>query len=111
MSHALPFELRALERGRKEGRTSVDHSTEVAFRHFQVHGGFLVSACQNVGGVSFSSRSRRDIAPTQPLARPACDSPLAPEARTCHRWSSIVRMGKCLIFSTVAGHRYVVQPG
>jgi hypothetical protein len=59
MSHALPFELRALERGRKEGRTSVDHSTEVAFRHFQVHGGFLVSACQNVGGVSFSSRSSR----------------------------------------------------
>ena len=90
---------------------AIADSTEVAFHHFQARGGFLVSACRNAGGVfHVEIEARRD-------ARCSLMNPWPGRTAIVHEVDKAEgvpvevdnRNGECLIFSAVAGHRYLVE--
>jgi len=84
---------------------------EVAFRNFQARGGFLVSAARNSDGVYYVEvQPRRDNQcrlmnpwPGKPVVvrEVGKAEPVAVEIDKSN--------GECLVFSTVAGHKYVME--
>jgi hypothetical protein len=90
---------------------AVPPSIEVAFHNFQARGGFLVSACKNAGGVCYVEiQARRDV---------QCQlmNPWPGRQVIVHEIGKIgavpfqldKRNGECLVFPTLAGHRYAVE--
>jgi hypothetical protein len=91
---------------------AVADSTEVAFRNFQARGGFLVSAARKADGVYYVEvQARRDL-PCQLM------NPWPGKTVVVHQSGNTepvpVRVdksnGECLVFATVAGERYRVEP-
>jgi hypothetical protein len=91
---------------------AVARSAEVAFRHFQARGGFLVSAAKNADGVYYVEiQPRRDnrcslmnpwpgrMAVVHEVGKP---DPIPFEVDRTN--------GECLIFAAVADHQYRVEP-
>ena len=90
---------------------AISRRDEIAFRNFQARGGFLVSACKNADGVyHVAIEARRDI-PCQ-LMNPWPGKQVVvrevgkAEAVPVHLDTS---NGECLIFSALAGHKYLVS--
>ena len=84
---------------------------EIAFRHFQAEGGFLVSAARNADGVYYLEiEPRRDN-------RCFVMNPWPGKSVNVHEVGKADAVpvkvdnknGECLSFSTVAGHRYLVE--
>jgi hypothetical protein len=90
----------------------VPQASEVAFRNFQARGGFLVSACKNAEGVYYVEiQARRDI--QCQLMNPWPDKQV--RLREVGRTDPVPFMldksnGECLVFATLAGHRYLIEP-
>jgi hypothetical protein len=86
---------------------------EVAFHNFQARGGFLVSACKNAGGVYYLEvESRRDNPcrfmnpwPGKPVVVRESGKSQPVPVQVDHS------NGECLIFATVAGHKYLIERG
>jgi hypothetical protein len=87
-------------------------TADVAFRKFQARGGFLVTACKNAGGVYYLEiEPRRDNQCR--LMNPWPGKPvLVHEAgKTQPVPVQVDRSnGECLVFSTVANHKYHMEP-
>jgi len=90
---------------------AVPVSAEVAFRNFQARGGFLVSACKASTGVYYVDiQARRDL-PCQ-LMNPWPGKPVVvhqvgkTEPVPVRRDKS---NGECLVFTTTAGQRYLIE--
>ena len=86
-------------------------SGEIAFHNFQARGGFLVSACKNAGGVYYVEiQSRRDI-PCELI------NPWPGKLVVIHELGKTEPLpfqldksnGECLVFATVANHKYQVE--
>ncbi len=91
---------------------AVSASAEVAFHNFQARGGFLVSACKDSKGVyHVEIEARRDL-PCQLMNPWPGKTTVVHEAGKTEPVS--VRLdksnGECLVFATVAGRRYLVEP-
>jgi glycosyl hydrolase family 95 len=90
----------------------VSQTDEVAFHNFQARGSFLVSACKNTDGVYYIEiQSRRDI-PCE-LMNPWPSKQVI--VREIGKTESLPFQldksnGECLVFSTLAGHKYSVEP-
>lgn len=91
--------------------SSVYTQEEIAFRNLQARGGFLVSACKNGDGVYFLEiQARRDN-------RCQLMNPWPGKQVRVHEVGSTEPVssqfdnsnGECLVFSTVAGHKYLVE--
>ncbi|MGE5612202.1 MAG: glycosyl hydrolase family 95 catalytic domain-containing protein [Bacillota bacterium] len=90
---------------------AVATKAEVAFRHFQARGGFLVSAAKNADGVYYVEiQPRRD-------AQCRLMNPWPGKQVTIHEVGKAEPIsvqldqsnGECLVFPTVAGHNYRVE--
>ena len=91
---------------------AVSASAEVAFHNFQARGGFLVSACKDSNGrLPRGNRGPRDL-PCQLMNPWPGKTTVVHEAGKTEPVS--VRLdksnGECLVFATVAGRRYLVEP-
>ena len=90
---------------------AISHRDEVAFRNFQARNGFLVSACKNADGVYYVEIEARREVPCQVM------NPWPGTRVAVHEVGKTenvpVRIdtanGECLIFSAVAGHKYVIS--
>ncbi|HZF00352.1 MAG TPA: hypothetical protein VE344_00475 [Methylomirabilota bacterium] len=85
---------------------------EVAFHNFQARGGFLVSAGKNAAGIyHVEIQSRRDI-PCE-LMNPWPGKPV--NIHEVGKTESVLfrldkANGECLVFATVANHKYQIEP-
>jgi hypothetical protein len=90
---------------------AVSPSSEVAFHNFQTRGGFLISACKNADTVyHVEIQSRRDI--QCQLMNPWSGKPVI--VREIGKTEPVPFQldksnGECLVFSTLAGHKYSVE--
>jgi hypothetical protein len=91
---------------------AVARSAEVAFRHFQARGGFLVSAAKNADGVYYVEiKPRRDNRCSLMNPWPGRVAIVHDVGKTDHVPVEVDRQnGECLIFAAVADHHYVVEP-
>jgi hypothetical protein len=90
----------------------VSPEEEIGFRNFQARGGFLVSACKDSRGVYYVEiHSRRNIqcrlmnpwpGKRVTVRERGGANPLSVEMDTSN--------GECLVFSTIAGNTYSIQP-
>lgn len=82
---------------------------EVGFRNFQARGGFLVSACRNAGGIYYVEIQARRNGQCQ-LMNPWPGQPaMVREGRKSVPFKIDKSNGECLVFSTVAGHKYSIE--
>lgn len=89
----------------------VSQTSEVAFHNFQARGGFLVSACKNSDGVYYVEIESRRSIPCQ-LMNPWPDKPV--NIHEVGKTESVPfkldkSNGECLIFATVANHKYQIE--
>jgi hypothetical protein len=91
---------------------AVQPLAEVAFRNFQARGGFLVSAAKNAEGVYFVEiQSRRDL-PCRLMNPWPGKRPVVHEVGKTENLPAELDTGngECLVFATIAGHQYRVEP-
>jgi hypothetical protein len=89
----------------------VSQTDEAAFRNFQARGGFLVSACKNADGVYYVE--------IQPRRDNQCRlmNPWPGKQVVIHEFGKTEPVpfqldesnGECLVFSTLARHRYLIE--
>ncbi len=90
---------------------AVASSAEVAFRHFQARGGFLVSAAKNADGVYFVEiQPRRNNRCYLMNPWPGRAAAVHEVGKTDHVSVEVDHQnGECLIFAAVADHQYLVE--
>lgn len=88
-------------------------SSEVAFRNFQARGGFLVSACKNGHGVYYVEIKARRSIPCELMNPWPGRSVVVRDAEKTEPVPSKLDKsnGECIVFSTISGHAYFVEPG
>ncbi len=91
---------------------AVPPASEVAYHNFQARGGFLVSACHNSNGVYYVEiQARRDNQCQLMNPWPGQEVAVHEAGRAESLPAKLDRSnGECLIFPTVAGHKYRVLP-
>jgi hypothetical protein len=89
----------------------VSATDEIAFRNLQARGGFLVSSCKNAAGVyHVEIEARRDHQCQLMNPWPGRSVVISEGGKTDSvPFQLDTSNGECLVFSTAAGHRYLVE--